>query len=64
VRFTFALDLSALPRPFQIGVNDNPDWQLSIDSVHSVPAVTQTPDAATAQPEARAAEPAAQEASQ
>ena len=64
VRFTFTLDLSALPRPFQIGVNDNPDWQLSIDSVHSVPAVTQTPDAATAPPEERAAEPVAQEASQ
>ena len=39
VRYTFALDLSALPRPFQIGVNDNPDWQLSVDSVHSVPAM-------------------------
>ena len=47
VRFTFTLDLSALPRPFQIGVNDNPDWQLSIDSVHSVPAMAQVPSAAT-----------------
>lgn len=37
VRFSFKLDLSALPRPFQIGVNDNPDWQLDIDTLLSVP---------------------------
>jgi hypothetical protein len=39
VRFTFKLDLSALPRPFQIGVTDNPDWSLNTDTLHDVPAL-------------------------
>ncbi|UFS56092.1 hypothetical protein LN050_10115 [Comamonadaceae bacterium M7527] len=28
-------------------MNDNPDWQLSVDSVHSVPAIDQASDKAT-----------------
>ena len=64
VRYTFTLDLSALPRPFQIGVNDNPDWQLSIDSEHSVPSMARVPAAGiepTPQPaEASAAEEVSQ----
>ncbi|MDP4609096.1 MAG: DUF4390 domain-containing protein, partial [Burkholderiaceae bacterium] len=37
VRFSFKLDLSALPRPFQIGVNDNPDWDLNVDGTYPIP---------------------------
>jgi hypothetical protein len=49
VRFTFKLDLSALPRPFQIGVTDNPDWSLNIDTLQDVPALPSAAVEETAQ---------------
>lgn len=57
VRFSFKLDLSALPRPFQIGINDNPDWDLNVDGTHPIPTLgagTAAPKS-PAQPQAPAA---------
>jgi len=30
VEFSFKLDTSLLPRPMQIGVSGQPDWQISV----------------------------------
>jgi hypothetical protein len=57
VRFSFKLDLSALPRPFQIGINDNPDWDLNVDGTYPIPTLgagTPAPKS-PAQPQAPAA---------
>jgi hypothetical protein len=30
VEFVYRLDINLLPRPMQIGISGNPDWQLSV----------------------------------
>jgi hypothetical protein len=57
VRFSFKLDLSALPRPFQIGINDNPDWDLNVDGTYPIP--TQGAGAAAPKPSAQTQSPVA-----
>jgi hypothetical protein len=57
VRFSFKLDLSALPRPFQIGINDNPDWDLNVDGTYPIP--TQGAGTAAPKPSAQPQSPVA-----
>ena len=33
IELTYQLDTTELPRPFQIGIEDQPDWKLSTESV-------------------------------
>src|SRR5690606_8855815 len=44
VEFGFRLDLSLLPRPFQIGLGNQPEWSMALERELAVP------DAATAEP--------------
>jgi hypothetical protein len=42
VRFAFRLDYSQLPRPFQMGVANLPDWNLAFEKVLPLPALNET----------------------
>jgi Domain of unknown function (DUF4390) len=42
VRLSFRLDLSQLPRPFQMGVVNEPDWGMGFDKVLPLPALNET----------------------
>ena len=49
VEFSFRLDLSLLPRPFQIGMANQPDWVIEVQRDLEVPLHNDTeprPDAA------------------
>ncbi len=52
VEFSFALDLSQLPRPFQLGLFQQSGWNISLDKTLAVPDRI-TPDADVAPPEIR-----------
>jgi Domain of unknown function (DUF4390) len=42
VRFSFRLDLSQLPRPFQMGVANVSDWDMGFEKVLPLPALNET----------------------
>lgn len=50
VEFGFRLDLSLLPRPFQIGLGNQPEWSMALERELAVP------DAAAAEPTQAASE--------
>jgi hypothetical protein len=37
VEFSFRLDTSQLPRPMQIGIGNQPEWELSVERTQRVP---------------------------
>lgn len=48
VEWRFRLDLSLLPRPFQIGMSNQPEWDIAVQKVLAVP--TQTEPEAHSEP--------------
>jgi hypothetical protein len=52
VEFSFGLDLSQLPRPFQLGLFPQGGWNISIQKTLAVPALVSPDDGHVAPPEA------------
>ena len=56
VAFRFRLDLSLLPRPFQIGMANQPEWVIEVQRRLPVPATVSSPAAPPEAPDERASD--------